>query len=323
VNTQGLVPYSVIIPVYNGARHIRRALESVFAQTAPPDEVLVVDDGSQDGSDELARDMDPRVIVHRHDRNRGPSEARNTGIHCSRNEIIAFLDSDDWWIPGKMDQQLALFALQPDLIAVFSDFQMSDPHGNVIAFQNVTLDQLSSFGLSLERLENDAYVVNGSVTHALISQMSFILPSSVVVKRSAFNRAGFFDPSYLIGEDLDMWIRLSLAGSIGYVDNRLVTKEKRATSLSHKEVKAAEDITRLYAGLPSRLPNLPDSVKHHIRGFLKRQYDGLGWHSRDKGDLAKSRHYYRLSLQQRFTLRTLACLARSCLEELTPWIGAH
>lgn len=222
-----------------------------------------------------------------------------------------------------MEQQLALFTARPGLIAVFSDFQERDTYGDNIGWQGGTLDLLSGLGLAMERIEENAYLLNGSVAAALIFHTSFIATASVVVRRSAFDRAGFFDPSYLIGEDLDMWIRLSLAGSIGYVDSRLVMKEKRPASLSHQTARMFEDLTRLYAGLPSRIPDLPEGVKDHIFRFLKREYRGLGWYYRTKGEYQKSRHYYRLSLQQRFTMRTLAGLARTYLEEFVPALSEH
>jgi glycosyltransferase involved in cell wall biosynthesis len=108
INTVPLV--SVIIPTYNRAHLIGRAIQSVLNQTFKDIEIIVVDDGSKDNTDEIVRAIDdPRVIYLKHQENRGVSAARNTGIKAARGEFIAFQDSDDEWLPNKLEKQLAKF----------------------------------------------------------------------------------------------------------------------------------------------------------------------------------------------------------------------
>lgn len=107
-NTVPLV--SVIIPTYNRAHLISRSIQSVLNQTFKDIELIVVDDGSKDNTDEIIQAIDdPRVIYLKHQTNRGVSAARNTGIKAARGEFIAFQDSDDEWLPNKLEKQLAKF----------------------------------------------------------------------------------------------------------------------------------------------------------------------------------------------------------------------
>ena len=104
---------SVIIPVHNGGRYLRAALESVFAQTYRPFEVIVVDDGSTDDSGVIAQSFhDVRYI---HQANQGVAAARNNGIEAARGEFFAFLDQDDLWTPEKLKLQIAYLLSHPDL----------------------------------------------------------------------------------------------------------------------------------------------------------------------------------------------------------------
>lgn len=110
---------SVVIPVFNGAAYIAQAIESVLSQTLPPDEVLVIDDGSTDGTAELVRRYQPRVS-YRHQPNQGPGAARSFGIHQSNGDLLAFLDSDDLWLPDKLRLQKDALDQDPDLDLVFT-----------------------------------------------------------------------------------------------------------------------------------------------------------------------------------------------------------
>jgi glycosyltransferase involved in cell wall biosynthesis len=113
------VPFlSVIVTVYNREKYLVEALESVFAQSRPADEIIVLDDGSTDRSAEVARSFVPQVHVVSQ-ANQGIGGARNTAISLTRGDLIAILDSDDIWAPDKLERQCAAFAEHPELDAVF------------------------------------------------------------------------------------------------------------------------------------------------------------------------------------------------------------
>jgi glycosyltransferase involved in cell wall biosynthesis len=101
---------SVVIPAYNAEAYLREALDSVFAQTRPPDEVVVVDDGSTDRTSEVAASYGDRVRLLRQP-NRGEAAARNAGVLAARGALIAFLDADDTWLPRYLESQLRVYVL--------------------------------------------------------------------------------------------------------------------------------------------------------------------------------------------------------------------
>jgi glycosyltransferase involved in cell wall biosynthesis len=110
---------SVIIPVYNGERYLAAAIQSVLEQTLPPDEIIVVDDGSTDGTAAIVTGLagaSPLPIHYIHQQNQGPSAARNRGLRAARSGLVAFLDADDIWDLRKQEIQVAYLAANPDAL---------------------------------------------------------------------------------------------------------------------------------------------------------------------------------------------------------------
>lgn len=175
---------SVIIPVYNGGRHLRAALESVFAQTYCPFEVIVVDDGSTDDSGAIPQSFpDVRYI---HQSNQGVAAARNHGIEAAQGEFFAFLDQDDLWTPDKLKLQIAHLLSHPDL-------------GYSLTHQQFFLEPGEALP-SWFRKELFAEVHTGWVLGTL------------VVRRSAFERVGTFATGYSAASDGDWFFRAKAAG---------------------------------------------------------------------------------------------------------------
>ena len=175
---------SVIIPVYNGGRHLRAALESVFAQSYRPFEVIVVDDGSTDDSSAIAQSFpDVRYI---HQQNQGVAAARNNGIEAARGEFFAFLDQDDLWTPEKLKHQIAHMRSNPEL-------------GYTLTQQQFFLEPGESLP-SWFRKELFADVHTGWVLGTL------------VVRRSAFEKIGNFATGYSAASDGDWFFRAKASG---------------------------------------------------------------------------------------------------------------
>jgi glycosyltransferase involved in cell wall biosynthesis len=306
--------FSIIIPVYNGARYIARAIISALHQKSVQHEVIVVDDGSTDGSGDIAAAVDPVVRVIRHETNRGLPAARNTGIRAARGNMIAFLDSDDWWVEEKLAAQAALFDAAPDVGVVFSDFAGVDLEGRPSGWQGGLYDQLPNLDLTLiPIITQDSYRLVGNVNFALIRHTSFMHPSTVTARREVFDLSGLFDEELRHMEDLEMWIRFATHTQIGLVNRVLVHIEQRPNSLGRQTSRANEYIIRLYSGFLSRFPNLPTELREHISRVLEATHIGLGWHYRTIGNLSAARQHYWDSLRQKIRLRTLAALIRTYL----------
>jgi glycosyltransferase involved in cell wall biosynthesis len=175
---------SVIIPVYNGARYLRAALESVFAQSYRPFEVIVVDDGSTDDSGVIAQSFpDVRYI---HQENQGVAAARNHGIEAARGEFFAFLDQDDLWTPEKLKLQLAYLLSHPDLGYTLTQQQFFLEPGETIPawFRKELLSEVHT---------------------------GWVL-GTLVVRRTAFEKIGNFATGYSAASDGDWFFRAKATG---------------------------------------------------------------------------------------------------------------
>lgn len=194
---------SVVIPTYNRASLVERAVASVCAQTLPALEILVVDDGSTDGTAERLADRFPAVEVLRQ-RNRGVSAARNLGISCGTGEWIALLDSDDEWLPEKLERQCAALAAAPEHKIVHCD-EIWIRGGRRV---NPRVKHRKSGGWIFERC----------------LPLCAISPSAVLLQRRLLVEHGGFDEALPACEDYDLWLRLSARERVLYVDEPLVVK---------------------------------------------------------------------------------------------------
>jgi glycosyltransferase involved in cell wall biosynthesis len=213
---------SVVIPAYNAAWCVRRAADSVLAQTFRDYELLVVDDGSTDDTAQLLRSYGPAVSVVQK-ANGGLSSARNAGIAASRGELIAFLDADDWWLPTKLERQVELMRERPELGFCSTTAHVVDPNGVLVNVWAVAHWQ----GPFLVHLFGSLGDVAGS-------------GSAVVARRSLFAQAGGFDESLRSLEDIDMWMRLAAVTEYACVGEALTCILKRPGSMSrNREVMRA------------------------------------------------------------------------------------
>jgi hypothetical protein len=189
---------SVIIPAYNQADYLATAVQSVLDQTYPHVEVIVVDDGSTDHTAQVAQSFtDPRVR-YVHQVNRGLSGARNTGIRHATGDFITYLDSDDEFLPRKVELCLDAFRVQPEL--------------GFVAGQSVPVNEQ---GQPIGKLFDQA--LPEPLPDLLLGNPLHV--GSVMVRREWQTRVGFFDESLRSYEDWDMWLRLALAGcEMGWID---------------------------------------------------------------------------------------------------------
>jgi glycosyltransferase involved in cell wall biosynthesis len=203
---------SVLIPTYNRREHVARAIESVLAQTVPVFELIVIDDGSSDGTAELIRShFGPRVILLRQD-NTGVSAARNRGIREAKGEWIAFLDSDDVWLPTKNERQIeALTSLGVQYGACFTDCRYS---GHRSSSRSIFAEADFLTHGNIGRLETPVRYILG--------MNCLIWPQSLIVRRTLVNQLGGFDESLCVGEDTDLIFRLALITQLCFVSEPLV-----------------------------------------------------------------------------------------------------
>jgi GT2 family glycosyltransferase len=204
---------SVIIPTYNRASLVGAAIASVLDQGYPNLELLVIDDGSTDDTAEVVRTFGTQVC-YVHQANAGAASARNRGIELASGELVAFLDSDDLFLPGKLQEQVQCFQQQPSLVLVYCWFSILDEHSRHRLGRRCRLSGLVARDLLAQSMKGP------------------LATPTIMVRRSALLEAGRFDESMALSEDTDLWCRLARLGPIGLVPEVLVQVRRHSGNLS-------------------------------------------------------------------------------------------
>lgn len=210
----------VVIPVFDGERFIRGALESVVCQTLPPDRIIVVNDGSIDRTERIVRSYPSRIPLSCINKsNGGPSSARNAGIMACKSKYIAFLDYDDIWESDKLEKQFALFQT--------SQYE----HLGVVHCSAIKMgvgEKTHTFSPTSRLAETYC----GRISELLLNANIAGSGSAVLVKRECFETIGLFDESLRLCEDWDMWLRIADRYEFDFVNENLVKIRQHQSSLS-------------------------------------------------------------------------------------------
>jgi len=212
---------SVIIPCYNREKYIEDTVNSVLNQTYPNIEIICVDDGSTDSTRQILESYGERIKILQHlgRVNKGQSAAINLAMRSTKTEYVAILDSDDIWAPKKIEYQVTFLEENPDIGFVYANVYVIDEVGRILykAFPP-------------EHLET------GSPERVLL-ESRIGCPSGYLVRRSAFEKAGYFDESLRSAQDHDMTIRLAEVAKLAYMDKTLWYYRRHSDSLSQKHAK--------------------------------------------------------------------------------------
>lgn len=194
---------SVIIPTFNRKKTLGRAIQSVSDQSLSPFEILIIDDGSNDGTKEWVKESF-QDIKYIYQNNQGVSSARNKGIKYAYGDWIAFLDSDDEWLPSKLYEQVKAIGSNPE-IKFF--------HTNEIWIRNeVRVNQMK------KHKKHGGYIFEKCLDICRVS------PSSVLIKKEIFDDIGTFDESLRVCEDYDLWLRITSKYPVVFLDIPLIYK---------------------------------------------------------------------------------------------------
>lgn len=209
----GLV--SVIMPSFNTAAYIGEAIDSVLAQDYPHKELIVIDDGSTDETVAIARGYGDQLKLITQT-NQGSAVARNKGLQAAQGDYIAFLDSDDVWLPGKLTTQVAYLEKHPDIGMVFARWQVWKPDQNGL-FPPVSDGVPASPQLRAGREPDIVPERSGWLYNRLLFS-SLLHTITVMARRSLIERVGLFDTALKRGQDYDYWIRASQVTEIHQLD---------------------------------------------------------------------------------------------------------
>ena len=270
---EGLV--SVIIPNYNYAQYLREAIDSVLAQTYPNVEIIVVDDGSTDGSKEILNSYGDRIRAF-FQQNQGVSAARNFGVSMSRGDFIAFLDADDAWLSEKIERQLALFVEDGELGLVHVGVVETDGQGAEI----IELTDGRDGWVSDKLLQFEGPVILGG-------------GSGLMLRRNVFDEVGGFDTRLSTSADWDLFYQVSLRYRVGFVSDILLKYRVHASNM-HGNIGTTErdmligfekafadnhswerrrcygNLHKMLAGSYFRSGKYPDFIRHAIKSLLNR-----------------------------------------------------
>jgi glycosyltransferase involved in cell wall biosynthesis len=244
---------SVIIPTYNSAALLAQAIDSVLAQSALPAEIIVVDDGSTDATEQLVQRHGSRV-KYVWQRNQGVSAARNRGVASASGEFVAFLDADDVWHPKKLELQMAAFRRSPDLGLL-----------GTLAFDW----PIRSFPALPESIRFNAAV---QVTWEELVVKNRLITSSVVVRRSVLEQTGEFDLQLQGPEDRDLWLRIAEVSKIANLPCPL-------TGYRMVEGSVSKQAATCHAGMRRILQKIDERHLWRGRWLLRRKAYGYMNHS--------------------------------------------
>jgi len=237
---------SAIIPAYNSQDYILDAIHSIQNQTHSVDEIIVIDDGSTDNTQQTLENQISGIKYIKQE-NQGPSAARNTGIKAAQGDWIAFLDADDQWTPNKIEKQLIALKHSPELHLIAGDMQEIGIHNEPIT-QSVLAKHKQ-----LKKFQNNQSLPIRDALAELVNK-NFIPTGTVLVKRSTLIETGLFNTAIHFGEDLELWAKIASKHAITCLPEILMLRRLHGQNAT-----------------TSTMPMLRDLVKvmQSIRGYSK------------------------------------------------------
>jgi glycosyltransferase involved in cell wall biosynthesis len=244
----------VIIPFYNGSDFIERSIESVFEQTIPPSEFIIVDDGSKNTERDFLLNLAkkyPFTVIHKE--NGGQSSARNAGVAASKSEYICFLDQDDFYLPNHIEVLLNAIPQNDSLFGfAYADLYEADGDGNIIRM-----------GMIKEHSHHPKRDIS-----CLLGQDMFVLPSASIICRKAFDGVNGFDPQFMGYEDDDLFLRMFRSGYSNYFIDTPVTVWCIHSESTSYSIRMPRSRWRYFCKLNDLYPDDPIRCRFFFRDLL-------------------------------------------------------
>jgi glycosyltransferase involved in cell wall biosynthesis len=282
------IQVSIIIPTYNRATRLRACLESVCNGAHVDQEVVVVDDGSTDDTAAVVAAFGPEVR-YVHQRNAGPSAARNTGVRASRGRYIAFFDSDDRLLPEPRRRVLAFLDRRPDIGVVFTDALVEEAGAaSTRAFRR---SQLETFWALPHEMTPDGLRVfdPAAFMRAMILDRCYLVPSISVIRRAALETSGLFDERLIGYEEWDLFVRLAAAVPFAYLDEPAAVIEKHESNLSGDLEKMVVSGVRVLDKVLDGAIALPEDLRRATAAKMRSMSFDAAYHAFVRGDAAAAR----------------------------------
>ncbi|MBL8449926.1 MAG: glycosyltransferase [Dechloromonas sp.] len=309
---RGTPTVSVIMPAYNSEAYIEEAALSVLGQTYRDLELIVVDDGSKDGTlsvvQALAR-SDSRLTVLAQPNSGRPSIARNRGLERARGRYLAFLDSDDLWFPDRVERMVAGLDRHPHWVAVFHDLKLIAADGSDLGQTYLAdADFLERAKPWIKPCDEAWWECDARFFVFMSLQYAAVHTQSVMIARErlADSRVDF-DSGFVVCEDIDLWIRVAMQGSMGYLDQILSAYRQHPTSVTRDPYRYVSESVRFHEHNRLRLDPLLGREDRFLYAKKVASYlRDLGYAAYSRQDMAKAREAYLRALR-------LAGVAGDCL----------
>lgn len=289
---------SIIIPTFNRANYIGKAIKSVLAQSYPDWELIIWNDGSKDNSEEVIKSFQDDRIRYFFEENHGKCYALNRAIEQSKGSWIAILDDDDQWFEEKLEHQINIITKHPEVDVLFTDFT----NENLVTGEKGTGFNQNSRGLrklEVEEIEKNVLLIKDNFPDCLAAS-NLILPSSTIIRREVLITVGKFNERLRNSEDSELWWRIYLHDfSFAYFNRILVNRIKPAESLSSPSMARAQSVLKsidscrfeiLKFGRQDLIPLLNRASRNAWLGIL-REYALLGERKMAIDSYLKSLHY--------------------------------
>jgi glycosyltransferase involved in cell wall biosynthesis len=297
---------SIIIPVYNGEKFIKETLESIFEQTFQDFEIIIVDDGSIDGTRNILEQYAGKV-TYIFQENSGPSRARNTAIKIAKGKYVAFLDGDDLWTPNKLELQIGYMESHPYIGMVFADMMTFNESGVIQAsyLKSIKRKNFYSILLAEQHELKDPF--------SMLLYANFIPTGTVIIRKVCMDDIGFFDENISSVEDLDMWMRTSIFCKVGFVPCVLKKKRDHEGNISKDLYKAT--VSAIYVREKIRR-DFPDHAARYRKGFderLSEAYFEKGYWNFSRSNTKEARAAFMRAMAYKFNIKSiiyfLACFS--------------
>ena len=285
--------FSICIPAYKADSFLAETLESVRAQTFSDWELIVIENNSKDGTESIVNKFGTSVAQNvcytRQDKSTGPSPTRNFGISITRAPWIALLDSDDIWLPEHLE----------------SCWKTALNSGAELIHSGSTLFDSSS-GIDISRRAPSRDDI-AKVPISILTSDYIIQPSSVILSRALWNRAGQFDPDFRVAEDLDLWLRcLRTGSSIAYTGRETCRYRKHASSSSMNSAFVAEEVARIFEK-NLNWSALPQGFRRMACAQAWSESARLHWRSHPKIAAAQFKKAFSLNWKLKWYLQHMFC----------------
>lgn len=304
---------SVVIPAYNSAKYLPETIESIISQSFKDIEIIIVDDASTDNtSDIIARINSSDIRYVRLEENHGgPSRPRNIGIQKAKGEFIAFCDSDDLFVPGRLSTAIKFLRNNPDMGMVFTDAQKFDEITGADIGGNFLNGYNLFHALPKKEVAKNCFAISSKDAYSCLFFENYILTCGVTVRASVFQKVGYFDETITNGDDKDMWFRISKDYPIGFIDKIGFKYRKRGNSISTRGPELAINRSKVIQKQLNN--NISPSLQKRCHEMIANNTYGIGYYYQSRGEMENARKHYCQSLVESFNWPALRGLFISIL----------